>query len=103
MPSLVGRHADLVAALRRAVFRSPGETDPEIRSAAGTGDALPEPWGGYADKVREQSYRITDADIAALTAAGCTEEEIFEISTAVAVGAALGRLDAGLRLLQGER
>jgi hypothetical protein len=44
---------------------------------------------------------VTDEDIAALKAAGRTEEEIFEISVAVATGAALQRLDAGLRALGG--
>ncbi len=97
----VTRHAHLVAELRRAVFESPGKTDPRIRRAAASGDPLPEPWGAYAELVRDHSYRITDADIAALKAAGRTEEEIFEITISVATGAALHRLDTGLRALRG--
>ena len=95
------RHAELVAALRRAVFESPGETDPGIRRAAGSGEPLPAPWTGYAETVRDHSYRVTDGDIAALKAAGRTEEEIFEITIAIATGAALHRLDAGLRAVRG--
>jgi len=102
MDDAVTRHADLVAALRRAVFDSPGETEPRTRHAAGSGGPLPEPWGAYADKVRDHSYRVTDADIAFLKAAGRTEEEIFEITVAAAMGAALHRLDAGLRAVRGE-
>jgi hypothetical protein len=102
MDEAVERHADLVGALRRAVFESPGATGPAIRQAVGAGDPVPEPWETYAEKVREQSYRVTDADIAALKAAGRTEEEIFEVTVAAATGAALRRLDAGLRALHGK-
>jgi hypothetical protein len=96
----VARHAELVAALRSAVFESPGETDPALRQAVGAGRPVPDPWGSYAEKVRAHSYRITDADIAALRAAGRTEEEIFEVTVAAATGEALRRLDAGLRVLR---
>ena len=95
------RHADLVARLRRAVFESPGETESSIRRAAGSAGPLPMPWAPYAEKVRDHSYRITDGDIAALKAAGRSEEEIFEITVAAATGAALHRLDAGLRAVRG--
>jgi hypothetical protein len=95
------RHADRVAALRRAVFESAGATDPAVRRAAGAGDPLPDPWGPYAEKVRDRSYSVTEADIAALKRAGCAEEEIFEITIAVAMGAAFRRLDAGLRAVRG--
>jgi hypothetical protein len=101
MSDAVIRHADLVTALRRAVFESPGQIDPEIRRSAGSGEPLPEPWSAYAEKVRDHSYRVTDDDISALIAAGRTEEEIFEITIAVATGAGLQRLDAGLRALGG--
>ena len=94
------RHADLVAALRSAVYESSGETPPAVRRAVGDGAAVDAPWGPYAEKVREHSYRITDADIAALVAAGCSEEAVFEITVAAATGAALRRLDAGLRALR---
>jgi hypothetical protein len=91
------RHAAAVGALRRAVFESPGSTEPAVRAAAGSGGELPEPLGSYAAKVRDQSYRITDKDSAALTAAGLSDDAIFEITIAAAVGTALRRLDAGMR------
>src|SRR5215218_3857806 len=101
MDEALGRHADRVAELRRAVFDSPGETDPGVRRAAGTGQPLPDPWGSYAEQVADHSYRISDADVAALAAAGHTEEEIFEVTVAAAVGAALHRLEAGMRAVRG--
>jgi alkylhydroperoxidase family enzyme len=50
----------------------------------------------YLDKVRRRAYTVTDADVAALTAAGVSEEEIFEHTVAVAAAEGLRRLDAGL-------
>jgi hypothetical protein len=100
MDEAVGRHAGLVAALRQAVVESAGETEPALRRAVGAGSPVPDPWGPYAENVRDHSYRITDADVAGLTAAARTEEEIFEITVAAATGAALRRLDAGLRALR---
>jgi hypothetical protein len=101
MDDALTRHADLVTAVRRAVFDGPGHTDPAFRRAAGQGEQLSDPWGRYAALVRDQSYRVSDAEIAALKETGCTEDEIFEITVAAAMGAALHRLDAGLAALRG--
>ena len=96
------RHAAAVDALRRAVFESAGSTATAVRVAAGSGGELSDPIGSYALKVRDQSYRITDADFAELTRAGLGDDDIFEITIAAAVGAALRRLDAGLRAIRGK-
>jgi alkylhydroperoxidase family enzyme len=96
------RHAKRIAALRRAVFESPGKTDRGTRASAANGGPLQEPVASYAAKVTDQSYRISDADFGALKAAGLTEDQIFEITVASALGAALRRLDAGMRALGGE-
>ena len=63
---------------------------------------MPEVWAAYLGTVRDASYRITDHDVSALKAAGCTEEEIFEITVAAAARAALQRLDLGLKAMHGE-
>ncbi|GHE77567.1 hypothetical protein GCM10017786_03800 [Amycolatopsis deserti] len=83
-----------VANLRHAVFEAPAVTPPSLRLAAEVG--APEPWRPYTALVREASHRITDADIAKLPA---TEDEIFEVTVAAAVGAALSTFDTGLRAL----
>jgi alkylhydroperoxidase family enzyme len=95
------RHAAAVNALRRAVFESRGSTEPSVRDAAASGGQLPEPLGSYAAKVRDQSYRITDNDFAGLTAAGLSDDAIVEITIAASVGAALQRLDTGMRMVRG--
>ena len=51
------------------------------------------------DHVRDASYKITDADIDRLIAAGHTEQEIFEVTVAAVVGAAVHGFDAGRRAL----
>ena len=98
----MGRHASLLAALRRAVFESHARTDPPTRKSAASGGFLAEPARSYVAKVRDQSYRITDGDIEVLATAGLSEDEIFEITVAAALGAALRSLDAGLQALRQE-
>jgi uncharacterized protein YciW len=56
--------------------------------------------GSYATLLRDQSYRITDTDLARLSAAGLSDDDIFEVTIAAAVGAALRRLDAGIRAIR---
>ncbi|MCR6484910.1 hypothetical protein M8542_18945 [Amycolatopsis sp. OK19-0408] len=81
--------------LRASVFDQPAHTSVELRKAVATGDDVEEPWREYATLVRDASYRITDADVRRLTAAGRSEDEIFEVTVAAAVGAALHSFDAG--------
>jgi len=90
---------DVVENLRRAVLDAPAATEPALRAAAAIGGSLPEPWKSYAATVRDTSYRVTDADIDRL-AAEHSEDEIFEITVAAAVGAALRSHDAGLRAVR---
>jgi AhpD family alkylhydroperoxidase len=92
-------HGDVVADLRHAVLNAPATTDPALRTAAAAGDPLPEPWPSWATSVRDASYRITDGDVGRLTAAGRSEDQIFEVTVAAAVGAALRSFDAGRNAL----
>jgi len=91
------RHGDAAENLRHAVLEAPATIDPALRTAAATGGPLPEPWQSYATIVRDASYKITDNDIDRLAAGGHTEEEIFEVTVAAAVGAAVHGFDAGRR------
>lgn len=91
--------AGAVAELRHSVFAAPAVTPSELRTAAATGEGLDEPWRAYTALVRDASYKITDDDARRLTAAGHSEDEIFEMTAAAAVGAALTTYDAGRRVL----
>jgi AhpD family alkylhydroperoxidase len=93
------RHGDVVDNIRHSVLDARAVTDPKLRAAAARGDELPEPWRAYPSTVRDASYRITDTDVERLVAADCTEDEIFEVTVAAAVGAAMDGYDAGRRAL----
>jgi alkylhydroperoxidase family enzyme len=61
--------------------------------------AAPEPraeLGPYLEKVRTGAYKVTDADVEALKAAGLSEDDIFEATVTVAIGEGLRRLDAAM-------
>ena len=48
----------------------------------------------YLEKVHLHAYKVTDADVEALKAAGLSEDEIFEQTVAAAIAEGLRRLDA---------
>jgi hypothetical protein len=93
--------AESLAAVRRAALGTPGATAPGLREATFRGDALPQPLGDYIRKVRSDSYRISEDDLTRLAAAGYSEDAIFELTIAGALGAADERMQAGLRALGG--
>lgn len=82
-----------------AVTRGPGVLAPGFRETLAVHGTVPPELTAYIDMVRNEAYRITDADVEALRAAGCSDEEIFELTVATAVGAGLKRFDAGLAAL----
>ena len=68
----------------------------QLRAMVDTAPPEPPALAAYLDKVRSRAYTVTDGDVAALTAAGASEDEIFQHTVAVAVSEGLRRLDAGL-------
>jgi hypothetical protein len=86
--------ADTPEALRRAVLERAQEK-PGVR-----GD-LPASLTHYVDTVACHAYKVTDTDVAALQQAGQSDDSLFEITVAAAVGAALHRLDRGMAALRG--
>ena len=85
-----------------AVHSAPGTTSGEVRQAVVRRGSLPPPLAAYVDKVALHAYTVTDDDVAALQRAGYSDDAVFEITVAAAVGAALHRLDRGLAALRGE-
>jgi hypothetical protein len=92
------RHADKIATLRRAILETPGDASLDQRSAAESA-APTGPADAYLDKVRRESYRIVDGDIDALRAAGLTEDAIFELTVAAAIGESSRILDRSIGAL----
>jgi len=107
-----GRYAALTQRLLDAVLAAPGQTPSELRRAvlaraarlagARSGAPAPAPFASYVDKVAQHAYKVTDADVAALKTTGRSEDVVFEVTVAAALGAALGRLERGMAALRGE-
>ena len=81
-----------------AVLRGPGTTSADLRQAVARGEA-PDDLGALVEKIRAHAWRVTDEEVAAL-AGRYSEDQLFEIIVAAALGAADERLRAGLRALE---
>jgi alkylhydroperoxidase family enzyme len=97
----------LTERLSDAVLRTPGDVDPELRAAVeayagalcgreGAAPELPAELRPYVEKVAKHAYTVVDADVDRLREAGYSEDAIFELTLAAALGAARSRLEAGL-------
>jgi hypothetical protein len=87
--------AVVFADLYERVVRGPGVTTPaEREAAAGTG-----PVHAALQKVRDAAYKVTNDDIAALKASGLSEDAIFELTIAAALGVSKRRLDAAMKAI----
>lgn len=82
--------------LEQRVLTGPGVVSPAQRQAAAGGQALGGAMDDYLQKVRSHAYRVTDEEVAALRAAGTSDDALFELTISAALGAAKGRLEAGL-------
>jgi alkylhydroperoxidase family enzyme len=71
----------------------------ELRAVAAAVAPEPPALAPYLDKVRRRAYTVTDADVAALVAAGFSEDDIFRHTVEVAVAEGFRRLDAGLEAI----
>jgi alkylhydroperoxidase family enzyme len=72
----------------------------DLRTAADPGRPVPPAGEAYADTVRRHAYRVTDEQVASLREDGLSEDDVFELTVAAAVGAGLERLEAGLGAMQ---
>lgn len=99
MPREPDRHAAEIGDIVREVLDGPGVTTRGERLAALEGSG-PEPIRAYITRVREHSYRVSEEDFAALRAEGLSEDAVFELTVAAAVGAASRRLEAARRAMR---
>jgi alkylhydroperoxidase family enzyme len=72
----------------------------DLRAAAEPDRPVPPAAEAYTDTVRRHAYRVTDAPFETMRDAGLSEDEVFELTVAAAVGAGLTRLEAGLGAMQ---
>src|SRR5258706_2820551 len=96
--------------LKNAVLPPPGATPEPLRRAVldrahqsrPSQDDVPPALTRYVDTVTRHAYKVTDAGVAELQRSGNSDDALFEITVAAAVGAALQRLDRGMAALRGE-
>lgn len=91
-------HAVLRDRVFARVLEGPGETDRAIRAAAAEGRGVPAELQALVDKVHRHAYKVTDDDLARLSAR-YTDDQLFEIVVSAALGASRNRLLAGLEAL----
>lgn len=91
-----------------------GESSRELRgavfAATRSGTTAPDASGLMASEVRElvekidrRPWTVSDEDFARMRQAGYSEDQIFELTVAAAVGAGARRFEAGLRAIEAAR
>ena len=92
-----------ISALRRElvdrVLGNGGQAPYEQRKAALDNSGLDDPVGTLIEKVASRSYTVTDDDIAAVRAAGLSEDQIFELVVCAAAGQATRQYTNGIAAL----
>src|SRR5690606_38612318 len=86
-------------ALVHTVLNAEAVTSREQRAGAYDGAGLPPPLDLLVDKVATRSAPVTEADLAAAKASGCSEDELFELVVCAAVGQSTRMYEAGLAAL----
>jgi alkylhydroperoxidase family enzyme len=105
------QHKQLYEAMRRAVLDTKGDAALDLRAAVAAraaalsdgepgAEELPGPLGAYTDKVALHAYKVVDADIASLQSDGLSEDAIFELTLAAALGAAGSRYEKARDVLE---
>jgi hypothetical protein len=84
MSDITQLHRALIA----RVLDGDGEAPTELRRAAFDNAGLGEPMRTLVEKVAYNADRVTDEDVAAVRAAGLSEDQIFEIVVCAAIGQA---------------
>ena len=94
----MNRYDAFVTRTTHAVLDASGAIEPKTRWAIFHRrlEDVPAALAGYVAKVRDEAWKITDEDVAALRGAGYSEDAIFEATASAALGAALARLERGL-------
>lgn len=87
-------------ALVRRILDGGGKASSSDRRAAFNLIGLAGPPGTLVGKVARNAWSISDQDIAAASASGLCEDQVFEIVVCAAVGQATRQCDAALAALQ---
>jgi hypothetical protein len=86
-------------ALVDRVLNGAGKASQEQRARAFSDAGVPAPLQALVSKVATRPAQVTDADFAAAKAAGFSEDQVFELVIAAAVGQSARLYEAGLAAL----
>jgi hypothetical protein len=86
-------------ALVDRVLNGEGRASAEQRARAFEGEGLSPPLDALIAKVADRPAQVTEQDLAAAKASGCTEDELFELVICAAVGRSARLYEAGLAAL----
>jgi hypothetical protein len=86
-------------ALVDRILNGAGQATTGQRARAFGNDGLAPPLDVLIGKVATSPTQVTEADFAAAKAAGCTEDQLFELVVCAAVGTSARRYQAGLATL----
>jgi hypothetical protein len=86
-------------ALVDRVLNAAGKASPEQRARAFGDAGVPVPLQALISKVAARPAQVSDADFAAAKAAGFSEDQLFELVIAAAVGQSSRLYEAGLAAL----
>jgi hypothetical protein len=81
------------------VVNGPGSASVEARQAAFDNRRVDKRVSALIDKVATRAWTVTDDDVDNAKKAGASEDEIFELVVAAALGQATRQLDAALAVL----
>jgi hypothetical protein len=87
-------------ALVERVLRGPGTAPSGWRRAAFDNAGVDPRAAALVDKVARAAWTIADADVAAVKAAGLSDDHIFELTVCAALGQATRQLDAALAAVE---
>ncbi len=86
-------------ALVDRILNGAGRASAAQRARAFRNDGLSPPLDALIGKVADRPTEVTEEDLAAAKAAGCTEDELFELVVCAAVGRSAQLYEAGLAAL----
>ena len=84
---------------RQRILEGDGEATRDQRKAAFANEGVPEVARVLLDKVTQRAAQIGDEDIAAAKAGGLTEDQIFELVVAAAMGVSTRQYEGALAAL----
>ena len=99
MPAMSEAVTRLRAAVLERALHAAGKSSGTDRRAAFDNREVPPVARALIAKVAQEAWTVTDEDVAAVKAAGLSDDQIFELVVCAALGASTRQLDAALAAL----